>query len=400
MKEGLKGLKQIITGIGGLVIGILFVMALMGAFDDEAEEIGNAEIFRGNDASPAFSDEGSQMIVTESGEVVGHAAEEKESADKKEEEEKNVVTDEVSTDIDAMLPETPDYDEYLHLGSVFTNESGVTIEVIDVDYKVFNIGTSSSTDVYIAFDITNNSDESFWLDQNDAVLYIDDYEMSKGAGADTAMANGYYIGNGNVSYPTAVTVNAGGRKGQIVFTAMINSDKVDEDSEIDFEIAGLIFKVNPLVILGKVDTSDKDVFGDHNDTENITDSGDTNTGIGNPIIDANPDRYVLTDGIIDAIDDGFYADSGNIDLVPGEYLITGGNTAILTVAENTISMSGGKNNFENAEIRPAENGSPQYWVYVDGGYYAVVSFFEGGLYFRTYEADSDEDWDEGFYSIL
>ena len=46
MKEGLKGLKQIITGIGGLVIGILFVMALMGAFDDEAEEIGNAEIFR------------------------------------------------------------------------------------------------------------------------------------------------------------------------------------------------------------------------------------------------------------------------------------------------------------------------------------------------------------------
>ena len=84
MKEGLKGLKQIITGIGGLVIGILFVMALMGAFDDEAEEIGNAEIFRGNDASPAFSDEGSQMIVTENGEVVGHAAEEKESADKKE----------------------------------------------------------------------------------------------------------------------------------------------------------------------------------------------------------------------------------------------------------------------------------------------------------------------------
>ena len=141
---------------------------------------------------------------------------------------------------------------------------------------------------------------------------------------------------------------------------MINSDKVDEDSEIDFEIAGLIFKVNPLVILGKVDTSDKDVFGDHNDTENITDSGDTNTGIGNPIID-------VTDGIIDAIDDGFYADSGNIDLVPGEYLITGGNTAILTVTENTISMSGGKNNFENAEIRPAENGSPQYCVYVDGG---------------------------------
>ena len=26
--------------------------------------------------------------------------------------------------------------------------------------------------------------------------------------------------------------------------------------------------------------------------------------------------------------------------------------------------------------------------------------FDGGLYFRTYETDSDEDWDEGFYSIL
>lgn len=33
-------------------------------------------------------------------------------------------------------------------------------------------------------------------------------------------------------------------------------------------------------------------------------------------------------------------------------------------------------------------------------FYAVVSFLDGGLYFRTYETDSDEDWDEGFYSIL
>lgn len=400
MKEGLKGLKQIITGIGGLIIVLVFVMALFGVFDDDVEEIGNAEIFRDNDPEAAFRDERSQMLVTESGEVVGRVTEEKVSEDKTEKEENNVVTDKISTGIDAMLPGAQDYDEYLHRGSVFTNKSGVTVEVIDVDYKVFNTEISSSTEVYLAFDVTNNSDESIWFDQNDAVLYIDDYEIAKGVSTDTAMTNGYYIGNGNVSYPTSVTVNAGGRKGQIVFMAMINSKQVTEDSEIDFEISGLIFKVNPLVILGEVDTSDKDVFGDQNDTENMTDSSNTNTGIGNPIIDANPDRYVLTDGIIDAIDDGFYADSGNIDLVPGEYLITGGGNEILTVTENTISMSGGKNNFENAEIRPAENGSPQYWVYVDGSYYAVVSFFDGGLYFRTYEADSAEDWDEGFYSIL
>lgn len=395
MKEIFKGLWKIITGIGGLIIAGLVIMAFFGVFDDEAEEIGNAEIFRGNDTKSAFSD-GSQVVVTESGEVVGQATEVKESEEGAGESANDTAAGEINTGIDAILQGAPDYDKYLHLGSRFTSETGVTIEVINIDYKVFNAGTSISTEVYLVLDITNNSDENVLFDQNDAALYIDDYEISKGSNIDTFIANSYYMGNGNISYPVSATVNAGGRKGQIVFMAMINADQVTENSEIDFEISGLIFKVNPLVVLGEVDTSDKDVLGNNNSSENIT--GSNENGIGNPIIDADPDRYVLVNGHIDVIDDGFYADSGNINLVSGEYYITGGANAILNITESSISMSGGKNNFENAEIKPAENGSPQYWVYVDDNFYAVVSFFDGGLYFRTNEVDSDEDWDEGFYS--
>ena len=57
MRGTLKGLWQIITGIGGLLVVVVFVMALFGAFDDEVEEIGNAEIFRGNDTKSVFSGE-------------------------------------------------------------------------------------------------------------------------------------------------------------------------------------------------------------------------------------------------------------------------------------------------------------------------------------------------------
>lgn len=57
MRERLKGLWQVIIGIGGLLVVAVYIMALFGAFDDEAEEISNAKIFRGNDATPAFSDE-------------------------------------------------------------------------------------------------------------------------------------------------------------------------------------------------------------------------------------------------------------------------------------------------------------------------------------------------------
>ena len=57
MKEGLKGLWQITTGIGGLLIVAVFVMAFFGAFNDEAEEIGNAPILRGNDTKSVFSGE-------------------------------------------------------------------------------------------------------------------------------------------------------------------------------------------------------------------------------------------------------------------------------------------------------------------------------------------------------
>lgn len=70
MRERLKGLWQFIVGIGGLLVAGLFVMAFLGMFDKDFEEIGEAEIFRGNDTKSAFAGE-STLIVTEDGEVVG-----------------------------------------------------------------------------------------------------------------------------------------------------------------------------------------------------------------------------------------------------------------------------------------------------------------------------------------
>lgn len=70
MRERLKGLWQFIVGIGGLLVVGLFVMAFLGMFDKEFEEVGEAEIFRGNDTKSAFAGE-STLIVTGDGEVVG-----------------------------------------------------------------------------------------------------------------------------------------------------------------------------------------------------------------------------------------------------------------------------------------------------------------------------------------
>lgn len=269
-----------------------------------------------------------------------------------------------NTDIDAILPSNPDYDDFLHVGEKYGFKNGGSMEILDAGYG-FGV-------VYVLVELTSGDDESMQFDQSDATLYINDYEVSMGGGEEGAIDNGYIYVSGDTSYPAQARVNAGGRKASMVFVADIPSE-IPENAEIEFEIAGGIFKINPLTT-GKAKQNLDEAWG-------ITDEEENRAGIGNPVIDANPDRYVLTEGYIDTIDEGFYADSGNIDLVPGLYCITGGGNEMLNITENAISMSGGKNDFENAEIKPAENMAPQYWVSIDGTIMRLCHFLKGDCIF-------------------
>lgn len=271
-------------------------------------------------------------------------------------------------------------DDYFEVGETFSNDN-LRITALDIGlYENPGGDMYGFHFMYVLTEVENISKEVQDIYQ-DSTIYIDDYQYES-----TYIYQITVDGvNGNA---TQIQLNPG-RKCKYIYYTSIPEDAFNAD-RVEF----VIYDSIPVIF--------KDggswLYGNGSDTaaSNYT----LSDGIGNPIIDADPDQYIpegIT-GEIDVIDDGFYADSGNIDLVPGEYIITGGASAILTITEHTISMSGGKNNFENAEIKPAENGSPQYWVYVDGNYYAVVSFFDGGLYFRTDEADGEEDWDEGFYS--
>ncbi len=115
MKERAKGLWTFTKGIGGLLIAVLVVMAFFGAFDEEAEKIGEAEIFRGNDTKSAFGG-ASQVRVTEDGEVVEQITGSKES-------EKEAGKQEN----DAASHDTPEGKDYLEVGATYMMADGSTL---------------------------------------------------------------------------------------------------------------------------------------------------------------------------------------------------------------------------------------------------------------------------------
>lgn len=155
-----------------------------------------------------------------------------------------------SNSLDALLPGDKDYNKYIHLGDSLISQDGtVSFDIIDIDYKVIEVGDLVTTQVYIVFDITNNDTSSFYIDQSVALLFIDDYEVSKGVNIDMFEQNGYYMCNGNISYPTYANIQPGGRKGMIVFMADVNNRQVTETSRIEFQINGVSFRINPLFIL-------------------------------------------------------------------------------------------------------------------------------------------------------
>jgi len=134
----------------------------------------------------------------------------------------------------------PDNHDYIHVGGKYNLENGGTMEILDAGY---GYGV-----IYVLVEVTTGEDEPSNYNQDAATLYVDDYEVPIGVGETTAINNGYVFIDGNTSYPTEITVNAGGRKGKIVFVSEIPNN-ISNDSNIEFEIAGGIFKVNPASVV-------------------------------------------------------------------------------------------------------------------------------------------------------
>ena len=65
-----------------------------------------------------------------------------------------------------------------------------------------------STEVYIAIEITNNSNTDLYFDQSNAALFIDDYEVKEGM-TDFYQENGYIIVNNTKQYPTVANISSG-----------------------------------------------------------------------------------------------------------------------------------------------------------------------------------------------
>lgn len=422
---------------------------------------------------------------------------------------KEVIADEYN--IDAIPDGSKDYGEYLHLGGSYTNVDGdINIEVIDVDYKtdgnIMGEYSYASTEVYIAIEITNNSNTDLYFDQSNAALFIDDYEVKEGM-TDFYQENGYIIVNNTKQYPTVANISSGGRKGTIVFVTTISSKSgVTETSDIDFEICGLVFKINPRFILnqfaevmeeltpeepparteldgkaiieaksgayvssdsgititiegdiltaynrsGKNDFDDRfvtkeevpnyfissgrgltitfyegglfieadpedDMFGDLDGLYSISDDiitddaveSDTTSseGIGNPVIDANPNRY-MPEGITGTIDNEygvFCSNKPTKDIIPGEYLIVGGGTSVVNISEDykfSLKFINGDIVIEGADMVQVRNTDEcAFLIFDDNDRGYTVSFYEGGLYLYTDLQDDENDWVEGFYEL-
>lgn len=350
-------------------------------------------------------------------------------------------TKEASIDeIDAVPVGSKDYDSYIHLGQTYESSGDIRFSIIDVDYKVVanrstiqsQTAESASMQVFVVIEITNNSDDEIYIDQSGSTVFIDDYEVNRSLVANFAQENGYVMTNNNKSYPTIADISSGGRKGVIAFIGELdNKMGITEKSEIEFDIYGLIFKINPRFVLDKF-TRGIDMLEYDNDMKNISPDdflnaasnvADTNTEesvaessssteIGNPIIDANPDRYIpegIT-GELDVIDGTFYSNKPIIDhvavnnIVPGEYLIVGGGNAVLTITNDykaSLKFVSDEVDFENANMQEmiVSDSALSYQVYEnDTGF--VISFYEGGIYLYTDYPDDENDWAEGFYELL
>lgn len=278
--------------------------------------------------------------------------------------------------------------DYIGVGDIIRDDN------VNVIMTVEDIGIYSQDDwsiLYVTVDASNNGDQEVLIGQETAV-YVDDYQINAGYDESNSAASAILHGitiNDTPLIPDSRTINAGRKMKYMLYAIVV--DSMNEGTKVEFELFNqtVLFKNNG-----------EWLYGD-NQVSSETGEG----GIGNPRIDANPDRYIpegIT-GEIDVIDGTFYSNKPVSGIIPGEYLIVGGENAVIMIDGNKMSLRflGSEVDFEDADMEEVINSSDgcSYYVYGNGQGY-VVSFYEGGLYLYTGKPDTEDDYAEGFYEKL
>lgn len=369
VKERAKGLWQFIKGFGVLLTCGLFIMALFGAFDDEAEEIGNAEIFRGNDTKSAFSDE-TMVTVTKDGETV--------RVNDKEEEQ---VRAEAEAETSGGNGKN---NEYLQPGYSYVMENGseVAITNIDIIYDFSN----RSTIGFIAVEYTNNGDDEEYLNPDDISAFVDDFQEP----VDTSVP----ISVDNVEYDGGTLAIDPGRKGRYVyFTLFPQSAETAEKVEMSLYGAPVLFKE-----AGQWLYEDENADAIKAQSQAYQESVEAQREW-NERYESLPLGVLCPDEFYGAYIDG---ESGMVEgfdlleIIPGEYVSTTTNsTTAATVNEDgTLSLKNGVFQFESLALYQDLSGA--YSIDAEANY--KVGFLGSGyIYIWTPDEIDPDNVDEGFY---
>lgn len=302
-------------------------------------------------------------LISDSGSPVESTTEEESQQEVMTEDVENDELSEVDTasdimQLDAIDPDKDKEGKYLHVGRTYTSKDGsIDVKIIEAGFDTSNPANEMnnldtlSGDLYLITEITNNRDTDIMFDQDDALLFIDDYEVSNKGLTDVIQNNGYVFIDGNRQFPTVADIRAGGRKGTIIFIAHINSTQgITEDSDIEFEISGASFKANPSYILQRFD-----------ELAYVKDKKHTD-----PFTDTNP------------------AEGSPIDKVDGVYLSDDeSNNAVIIVSGDKVSVQSSDSDIDNANLwkNMAQNETTgeiyNEYIFYDGNEdFVSLTFFE------------------------
>lgn len=373
MKEKLKGVWQIITGIGGLLIVGLFLMTLFGAFDDEGEEIGNAEIFRGNDTKSAFSGD-TELLVTEDGEVVGENKPGEEKA-------KSTAESRKGTGVDN------NGNVYLQAGNSYTMENGSEALITDIDI-IYDFN-NKSTIGYVAVEYTNNSGDVQYLSPDDISAFVDDFQEPVDTGTAIMIDNVEYNGESLAIDP--------GRKGRYVyFTLFPVSGESAEKVEISLYGGSILYKED-----GQWLYADENADAIKEQTQAYVDSVEAQREWNEryeslPLTVMCPEEfsgaYIDTEsGMLEGVD--------LLDIIPGRYVNTTNDSMTeATVNEDgTLSLRNGAFQFENLALYQDLSGA--FSIDAEANY--KVGFLGSGyIYIWTPDEVDPDNIDEGFYEKI
>lgn len=373
MKEKLKGVWQIITGIGGLLIVGLFLMTLFGAFDDEGEEIGNAEIFRGNDTKSAFSGD-TELLVTEDGEVVGENKPGEEKA-------KSTAESRKGTGVDN------NGNVYLQAGNSYTMENGSEALITDIDI-IYDFN-NKSTIGYVAVEYTNNSGDVQYLSPDDISAFVDDFQEPVDTGTAIMIDNVEYNGESLAIDP--------GRKGRYVyFTLFPVSGESAEKVEISLYGGSILYKED-----GQWLYADENADAIKEQTQAYVDSVEAQREWNEryeslPLAVMCPEEfsgaYIDTEsGMLEGVD--------LLDIIPGRYVNTTNDSMTeATVNEDgTLSLRNGALQFENLALYQDLSGA--FSIDAEANY--KVGFLGSGyIYIWTPDEVDPDNIDEGFYEKI